>query len=281
MPHSAAIPSSLPLPSGGGLLALVELVLSFLTRERLTPGERALLERVRELTGTFGAYILEADGRNDLIARVDALLEDPRFHAAYQDAFAAYSIEHFPSIVEELEEMADEDVPNSGLAQALGPAAVPCLRDLHRNLLETSRCVSRLLADTPRPLELGIPRGVGDDPLAFVSAPGVPVPVAEALLAGLRLNALLLAVGALRFHQRTAERWLGLATAELLAGESRRVLALMAALSGSEVPEDLLPPEERLDLCGLQRSAHAVQEAYARFNAAAERSGEPVFPASS
>ena len=281
MSISGAIPSSLPLPSGGGLLALVEFALSFLTRERLTPEERALLERVRELTGTFGAYILEADSREDLLARVDALLEDPQFHAAHRGAFATYSVKNFPAIVKELEEITEKDVPNLGLAQALGPAAVPALIHLHRNVLETSRCLSRLLAGTPLISAFGMPSVVSDDPLAFVSAPDVPVPVAEALLAGLRFNALILAGGALRFQQRTAERWLGLAVAELLAGESRRVLAFMAALTGTEVPASLLSPEERLDLRGLQKSAKAVQEAYMRFNAAAERSGEPVFPASS
>ncbi|KFA92909.1 hypothetical protein [Archangium violaceum] len=259
----------------------MEFVLSFLTRERLTPEERALLERVRELTGTFGTYILEADSRDDLVARVDAVLEDPQFYTAYQGAFAVYSVEHFPTIVAELEEITDEDVANLGFAQALGPAAVPSLRHLHRHLLETSRCISRMFAGTTAMPAFSVPSIVSDDPLAFVSAPDVPPPVAEALLAGLRLNPLSLAVGALRFQQRTAERWLGLAIAELLARESRRVLAFMTALTGTEVPAGILPPEERLDLRGLLKSAQAVQEAYVRFNEAAKRSGEPIFPASS
>jgi hypothetical protein len=175
----------------------------------------------------------------------------------------------------------DEDVAHLSLAQALGPAAVPYLRQLHRNMIETSRCISRMLAGTPPVVELDIPNVVSDDPLAFISAPSVPVPVAEAVLAGLRFNVLILAAGALRFGPSTSERWLGLAIAELLAGTSRRVLAFMAAMTGTEVPASLLPLEERLDLRGLQRSAQAVREAYMRFNAAAERSGEPVFPTSS
>jgi hypothetical protein len=283
MSHSAALQSSLPLPSGGGLLALVELVLSFLTRERLTPEESALLERVRELAGTFGAYILEAENRDDLLARVDAILEDPQFHAAFLGtfAFAANAIEDFSTVVEELEEMTDEDVAHLSFAQALGPAAVPCLRQLHRTMIETSRCIGRLLAGTPTVVEIDIPDVVSDEPLAFISAPSVPVPVAEALLSGLRFNVLILATGALRFGRSTPERWLGLAVAELLAGTSRRVLAFIAAMTGTEVPASILPPEERLDLRSLQRSAQAVREAYMRFNAAAERSGEPVFPTSS
>lgn len=281
MSFSTATSSSLPFPSGGGLVALVEFVLSFLTREKLTPEERELLERVRALTGTFGAYILEADDRNDLLARVDAVLEDPQFHTSYRNTVKGHTVAHFRAIAAEIEGIADEDVPHLGMAQALGPAALPHLRQLHRNMVAFTGCVNRLLASAPPSEEFDSSSATSEEPLAFITAPGVPIPVAEALLAGFRLQALFLSVGALRFHQCTAERWLGLAVAELLVQESRRFLAFMVALTGTEVDASLLPPEERLDLHSLQLNAVAVEKAYARFNTVAEQSGEPVFPASS
>ncbi|NOK08886.1 hypothetical protein [Corallococcus exercitus] len=287
MSTSAAIPSAFSLPGGAGLLALVERVFSLVTRERMTAQERALIDQVRELSGSFGAYILEAEDRDDLITRIDAVLGDPRFHAAQRDVWEGDAAGLLPGVAGGFEEALDgEEVPDA-MVQALGPASTPFLHDLHRNLSETIRCLEPLLEKMPPEpeaspaLETFVGLNEGGDPLAFISAPEVPVPVAEALLASLRLNVLILVPITLLFQQGSAGPWLKLAIAELLASSSRRSLALTAALSGTEVSVDLLPMDERLDLTGLDRHSKAVQAAYARFNMAAERSGEPVFPSSS
>lgn len=281
MVFSPAIPSALPLSFGEGVFALVEFVLSLLPSERLTPAETALLGRVRELTESFGAYIVEAENRDDLLARVDAVLEDPQFHEALLDIFTTYVAEHGFDVFEPFEEVTRRDVASSSLAQALGPAAVPALRQLDANMVEAVRCMKPLRAVLALGAKLGSQGAVSDDPLAFVSSPDVPVPLAEAMLAVLRLHGLLFAAGTLRFRQSSGERWLGLAIAELLAANSRRMLAFVAALTSSDVPVDILPVEERFDLRSLMGTTQAVREAYVRFHTAAERSGEPVFPASS
>ncbi len=281
MSFASAIPAALPLASSGGVFALVEFVLSLLPSERLTAAEEALIERARELTGSFGAYILEAGSRDELLGRVDAVLEDPQFHEAVLHFVSTSMAEQGFDLVEAFDEVAGKDVAASGLAHALGPASVPALRQLDANIVEAFRCVKPLLAAFVPDAEPTAPGVVSDEPLAFISAPEVPVPIARAWLATYRLGALLFAAGALHFGSFSGERWLGLAIAELLAENSRRLLAFVAALTGHDVPVSLLPEEERLDLHGLTGAAQAVREAYERFNTAAERSGEPVFPASS
>ncbi|WP_157759103.1 hypothetical protein [Cystobacter fuscus] len=258
----------------------MEFILSLLPGERLTPAETALLKGVRELTDSFGAYILESENRDDVLTRVDAVLEDPQFHEALL-RFSTQAAEEGFDAVEALDEASGRDIASSRLAHALGPAALPALRQFDAHVIEIARCIKPWLVVLPSGAASGIPANIGDDPLAFVSSPDVPVPMAEALLAMLRLCALLFAAGSVAFKESSAERWLGLAIAELLARNSRRMLAFVAALPGSDVPVSLLPPEERLDLSALAGTARAVREAYVRFNTAAERSGEPVFPASS
>nr|WP_128794526.1 hypothetical protein [Corallococcus coralloides] len=286
MSTSVALPSAFSLPAGAGFLALVEWIFSLVARERMTAQERAIIEQVRELSGTFGAYVLEAENREDLITRIDAVLGDPRFHAAQQGVGEGDAVGAFPEMAGGFEQVLEEESPDA-MVQTLGSASAPFIRDFHRNLAETFRCLGLLLEDMPSDakaslsLEAAAALNDGGDPLAFISAPDVPVRVAEALLASMRLNALLLALVAVLFKQGEAEPWLKLAISELLASSSKSGLALTAAMSGAEVSAELLPMDERLDLTGLEQHSKAVQTAYARFNMAAERSGEPVYPSSS
>ncbi|RKH68152.1 hypothetical protein D7X96_17805 [Corallococcus interemptor] len=284
MSTSAALPSAFSLPGGAGLLALVERVFSLVARERMTPQERALLEQIHELSGSFGGYILEAEDRDDLINRIDAVIGDPRFHEAQQFVGESTRDGLLPEGEGGFAEGSNEEVSPAVLVQALGPASVPFLHNLHLNLAETMRCLGHLMEKMPPDIAGSLTPDApnkSEDPLAFINSPSVPVPVAEALLASLRICALVLAPVALLFKQGAAEPWLKLAIAELLASSSRRGLALAAAMSGAEVSVDLLPTDERLDLTGLEQHSKAVQLAYARFNMAAERSGEPVYPSSS
>ncbi|CAM3946670.1 hypothetical protein G4177_02075 [Corallococcus sp. ZKHCc1 1396] len=293
MSTSAVLPSLFSLPTGGGLFALVEVVLSLVKRDRMTAEERALLEHVRGLSGTFGCYILEAENRDDLLARVDAVVEDPGFHVAQHGAEeVSFGISHLPEIADEIEQHSNDDAVPLAMAQVLGASSIPYLRELHRNLAETMRCLGYFLSEVGPDISMsefpdastgegGISAGRSNDPLAFLSDPDVPIPVAEALLASLRLNVLCLSLVALLLHQGVAEPWLKLAIAEILADSSMRGLALMAALSNAQVSTDILPIDERLDPSEFEQHSLAVQAAYKRFNMAAERSGEPVYPSSS
>ncbi|MFP2925625.1 hypothetical protein ACLESO_10475 [Pyxidicoccus sp. 3LG] len=252
------------------------MAMSFLTREGLTAEERAFLEQARELSEKYGPYLLEAQDREDLQARIDAVIEDPGFHQDFQRLQSLMKLERFIELTQDL--ATSDDTSNSGLAQALGPAAVPALRRIDRLMGELGRCTSILLKGATPAAALPATAATTSDPLAFLGNPAIPVPVARVMLSAHRSNALSLAIGALRFSQKRAERWLGLAIAELFEQEARTSLALGAALVGIEVPTSILPPDERLELQSLIHQSQSVQAAYARFNTDAERSGEPVYP---
>lgn len=280
MTYSTSMTPALSLSSGSGMFALVEFALSALRGARLSPAETALVEAVRGLTDSFGAYIAEAEDREDVLFRVDAVLEDPSFHEALRRLLTLSTHEHGFNVFEAFDAVADKDIASSRMARALGPAAVPALRQFDVNTVELIRCLEVLFATLPVEAQSDALSAVGDDPLAFVSSTEIAVPVADSMLALFRLNALLMASGHFSFVNSSASRWLGLALAEMLAKNSRRALALLVAASGRDVPMSLLPQEERLDMNALNGAALATQAAYAQFNLAAERSGEPIFPAS-
>ncbi|NNC18613.1 hypothetical protein HJC22_23140 [Corallococcus exiguus] len=280
MSSSAALPASFAIPSlRGGALAFIEFAASLLSRDGLTADERRFIERVQQLTGSFGEYVIEAENRTDLLTRVDAVLEDPRFHREYQGLFGMGFLNILPEAIADLAKLEEEELPQ-GLVEALGPAAVPHLRKLHRHMMALGQLLGPLLASSAHS---GADHASSDDsnldPLAFLSAATIPVPLAAAMLSCHRLNVLILAAGAIRFRPNGGQRWLGLALAELMADNSQQMLALFVAITGAEVPTSLLAPEDRLNMRAIGEHARATQDAYMQFNTAAERSGDPVFPA--
>lgn len=266
------------LPSGDKLFAFIEMVMALLTRDELSAEERAFVERFRLFSERYGEYLLEAGDREDLQARVDAVLEDPQFHQDHQRLNPPLTPAHFAEVARGAE--GGRDMRDSEWARALGPASIPSMRKLDACMMEIGRCLGIMLAQRGATLTAQMPPelATAHDPLAFLSNPSVPVPLARALLSGFRSNALLSAVCAVRFGQKSLEGWLGLALAETLAKEMRGTLALVAAATGTEVPVDILPLDERLDMLWLFQSSQSVQQGYLRFNADAERSGEPVYP---
>jgi len=263
------------LPFGAGLFAIVKAAFAALTREDLTPEQYAHAARVREFIETFGGYILEAENREDLLVRVDAIIEDPAFHRAFKEA---YSLQLAP--VDVLRDLPTVSSPgedyHAAFGKALGPAAVPQLRELHRCMLEMGlyfpefqRQAAQVenVSEEPSKVLAKEPAIESADPLFFLSDPAIPVAVARGLLGAFRCCAFTLAAWAATVH--TIEGWLGLAIAERWSEEARAMLALVASL----VEPD---PTGKLDGRG-----KALREAYERFNAEAERSGDPVYPSSS
>ncbi|WP_426744361.1 hypothetical protein VZQ01_22270 [Myxococcus faecalis] len=246
---------------------------------RLSANQRAVMEKVLARFQLYGPYLLEATNREDLQARVDTLLEDPRFHddlRLFAKLMAAAEIEDYAALLAQGPKKSAPD-----WIQALGPAAASALYRTRTYTMEMARCVSVLKHRQRATLATNLPSASepSKDPLAFLSDAGTPVPVARALLAGTRVNALQTALGAAILHRKSVEPWLGLAIAESLAENSRCFLALLAALTGTELPASILPPEEQLDIRQMVQQGHSLRDAYEHFHADAERSGEPVYPA--
>ncbi|HLL00199.1 MAG TPA: hypothetical protein VK539_06405 [Myxococcaceae bacterium] len=263
------------LPFGAGLFAIVKAAFAALTREDLTPEQYAHAAQVREFIETFGGYILEAESREDLLVRVDAIIEDPAFHRAFNEAYdlqwaAADALRDVPTVSSPGEDY------HAAFGQALGPAALPHLRELHRCMLSMVRSLRELqsqaaqpehVSEEPSQLLAEESAAESVDPLFFLSDPAVPVAVARGVLGALRCCAFTIAAWAATVH--TIEGWLGLAIAERWSEEAREMSAMFALL---------VEPDAVRKLDGRGK---AIREAYARFNAEAERSGEPVYPSAS
>ncbi|MFL5356519.1 hypothetical protein, partial [Archangium sp.] len=80
---------------------------------------------------------------------------------------------------------------------------------------------------------------------------------------------------------RPVEGWLGFALAEYWVEQARESVALFASMPDMDVPNEFVPLHMRFDMKLLSEQTKVVREAYERFNADAERSGEPVYPSAS
>ncbi|HEX8701440.1 MAG TPA: hypothetical protein VF815_21615 [Myxococcaceae bacterium] len=271
-----ALPAPLQtLPWGAGLFAVIKAAFAALKREDLTPEQRAHAARVWEISDTFGSYILEAENREDLLARVDTLIEDPAVHEALREAFGgqrrnAGELDKLPTVTSPGEDY------HESFGEALGPAAVPHLRELHRHMLTLVAYLKELQQREPPPQRkpkkprekpAEAPSSEGADPLGFLSDPSIPVPMARALLGGVRCLVFTLAACAAAVHP--VESWLGAAIAERWSQEAREMLALFESLLSTDTAQ------------ALNDRVKAIREAYAHFNADAERSGDPVYPSTS
>jgi hypothetical protein len=266
---------------GEGLITSIWAALSSLTRESLSVEERARFEKLRGVLDQFGTYVLDAEEREDVLVRVDALLEDPAFHRELYDCLGAMP----QSITLPATMMGGAqsgDVYATLFGKFLGPGARSSLRDVERSMQAFRECFALMRQTIP---EEELTRGVqefaarcSEEPLWFLNEPKMPVPVARCLLAGLRCDVFAISACEAVVRDRGVEGWLGLAIAENWAEQAREFLALFASFPGSPVPLDVVPLHKRFDLKALEANARAVSSAYARFNADAERSGEPVFP---
>jgi hypothetical protein len=168
-------------------------------------------------------------------------------------------------------ETASENGYQVVFSNVLGAAAKPHLQELHRYMraiIEYSREYSQRMfamveqtgTETLTEEDILATFTEDADPLWFLSDPGIPVPVGQSMLAGLRCDVFALSACAAAFRNQSIEGWFGLALTECWVEQARQY---------------------RFDLKALHESAKAVREAYARFNADAERSGEPIYPSAS
>lgn len=266
---------------GEGLIASLWAAFSSLTWESLSTEERARFETLKIVLEKFGTYVLDAEEREDVLLRVDALLEDPTFHRElYGHLGAMPQSIRLPRTL--LSGMRGDDGYATLFGKFLGSGAKSCLRDVERSMWVFRDCFARISNTMPRE-ELAkasqeFVAMCSEEPLWFLNEPTTPVPVARSLLAGLRCDVFALSACQAVVGGRAVEGWLGLAIAEKWADEAREYLALFASIPGNPVPLDVVPLHKRFDLKALEENARAVSAAYARFNADAERSGEPVFP---
>jgi len=205
------------------------------------PAKRAA-SAVDALTAWVAGRVVDAASEEALDDAIATLAEDPELHRRVQA------------------------IPPSALLVPMELAAARWAQlyavfadqpEVMRGILE-SRAVSSCIAPVLR--EGGLPMESVDDPLWFVYDPSVPPEVARGLLAGLYGSIAQMAVEHLAFgdhparnspvRQMLVRRWVE---------EQHRFLRLLASVSGNDVPLDVVPMSERLDLPRLDAETAAVE----------------------
>lgn len=276
-----APPSTLPPLSidGNIIAAFVERAVSRRSGEQLTAAQRERSAAVRAMAETFGAYVIEAADAEEVRARVDLILEDPAYYQSLVDFIAKMSLSH-DELVEALGGSPQiDDFYDSPFARVLGPAAQGPLRALRQDMSAWATCLIEVHNLLPAgAIEESLKVVCSMEPLKFLSDPSVPVPAARALLASLRTTVYTYAAGAAVFRGYV-DGWLGTTLAEEWESEAREYVKFMRdivipKLKGSTSSN----PGEKPKYLELDEQGAAVSAAYRRFNSAAERSGEQVFP---
>lgn len=196
---------------------------------------------VDALTAWVALRVVDADSEETLDDAIAALAEDPELHRRVQAIPAA-------ALLVPMEHAA------ARWAQLY--AVFADQPEVMRGILE-SRAVSSCIVPVLR--EAGLAPESDDDPLWFVYDPSVPPEVARALLAGLYGSIAQMAVEHLAFEAHPARhkpvrrmlvrRWVE---------EQHWFLRLLASVPGNDVPLDVVPSSERLDLPRLGAETTAV-----------------------
>lgn len=288
-----ALPGILPqeAPVDGMLVLVVRLLRQAARRAagswqrvRQSTADEEFLGRVESATERFGRHLLTAQDRDDLRDRVDAVIEDPEFHATLfglvrRSLDKPGGLEDPLAQEPQLSELSEVEEP---LRKVCGPASARAIHQGTRYMAEVLR-VLHLYTRQP-----GVQEALRSEPglqaaqsLAWeiVYNPDIPPQLARGVLAGQRMGALELAMLAALVRGEPLAPWLGLAVAERWLEEAREYLRLLVALTpGAVVSEELLPAEERLDVEALSLSMQQASRAFRELVEAAERAGEPIYP---
>lgn len=222
-----------------------------------TKQERELLHLVEYAASHHGGLILSASDLDDLDDRLDELLGDPavwRWNALAMPLALGIS----RSVPLDPAVFAESTTSALGLAQA--------------RELEASAPLLTAWLETQRAALVALPEEVANEAASALDAmgprlltsPEVPPEVAAALEGGLRAGLCTLAIARAIEQGGGVEPWLARGLVDRFLAGVRAHLRLLAAFSGADVPVDVLPAHERLDM-------HAITERHGRARAQAAR----------
>lgn len=214
----------------------------------LSPAEAPRLEWMKSRASALGAPVLEATSRQDLLDRLDAALESPEFVETMREGASAVTVDALASLAISAEDLAEmEPILGKGATAILGGTS-PLLR-VYGGIL------ARLVASGE--VALQAPPGDWHDVLY---APGIHSTLKRALLGNMRASVAMIAIFHAVFQRRRLEPWLALALAETFRDELYLGLRWMASMPvGADVPESVVPRDDRYDLAQLDREMEATE----------------------
>lgn len=277
------LPNALPREvSSENVLGLVwSLIVKATRRDVLSREESMLMEQTRAGAKTYGIPILEATDLQNLKDRIAEVAEDPSFHDYWQGVMStAMSMGHelWKSSTRQQSSESSREILQSVLSGGALPKVEQGLKYLEASV--------RLLPSVMKQLS-----AMGDDQGSVLSVPPLdliydqncPTELAEALYENQCCLVVTFALNAAIARGQKLEPWLSIGLAERWSRglKSSLCLLLLAADNeiAAEVPESVLPREERLDVNAMIARHARVEDAFRALNTAAERAGASVYPA--
>jgi hypothetical protein len=264
-----------PAVEAGGGFALpswFNLILSKVRRALLSDEEKRLLHLVEFGASTFGGQLLAAESLDDLEDRLDLLVE--RHDLVLLNGLMA-------------ESMTDRVPERPGRIPEFGPTAKQIFGGGTEELIRQGLTLSVAVADAFARFFGGRAEQVREEAerlrqrpsiASFLRDPSVPAEVGMAVVEGAKAGVCVLAVCAAILAGAPLEPWLGRAIAERWVRAQRNYLRLIASFPGAEVPLDVIPEEERMDLPRLAREVSEAQERFRELGRRALETPGGVYP---
>lgn len=247
--------------------------------EQVSPSDGpddALQEIIERLERRVAASLFAASDSDDLTSRIDELLEGAAYREAYEVISGA-----LPTWGLMTELLADKPAPED-LLEAVGEENQPALVRADRLMREGMRVFTQLVNLIGQFPEEGVAilrdaiARFQNEPLWYLAEPLLPVELRSVWLAAERVNVCVVGIGALRL--RPAPGWIVRELLERWIRDQTAYLRFYAGVPGVTVAEDIVPPEERVDI-GRIDAAHSAREArYQGSLAAARHLDHDVFP---
>lgn len=251
------------------------LLLKLRRRDVLSREESLLVEPIRTGSRTYGDPILAATSQQDLSDRIAAVVEASGFQTYWQGLMTSVvgmgdglwkSIQRAQNSTDSLE------ILQSVLSGGALPRAEQALK-----YLETSARLMPLVMKSLR--EMG-PEVLSVSLMDLIYDQDIPTEVAEAIYESQCGTVATFAINAAVLRGEMLEPWLSIGLAERWARGLKNGLRLLSADAAiaAELPESVLPRDERLDPSAVNARHAQVKEAFRALNQAAERAGAPVYP---
>lgn len=189
-------------------------------------------------------HLVGARNGEDLDVLVDELATRPEIDAATR---ALVSLASSP-----LMRLTRRRRPRDSAWAPLGPVASKLISLGFTYAFNAEKGLARLPASVRRELDTA-----PTDPLALIYDVTTPVEVSRALLAMRRVPVCLFALGRCLESPKALPRWMVIDLAERFMLGQRGALCLVATCPGIEIPDDVLPPEHRLDVSGITARTEA------------------------
>jgi len=276
-----ALPSALPHEvSSEKVLGFVwSLIVRAVRRDVLSQEESQFLQQVRIGAESYGAPILEATNQQNLKDRIAEVVETPSFYDYWRGLMTAV-VATGDGLWKSSTARQSNTESRKALQSVLSGGA---LANVEQGLkyLEASVRLMPLFMERIRAMGSDPGDVLSVSPMDLIDDQDIPTEIAEAIYEGQCALVVTFALNAAMLRGQKLEPWLSLGLAERWSRGLKSGLRLIAVdeVIGAELPESVLPREERLKVNAANARHAQAEEAFRALNSAAERVGAAIYPA--